>query len=308
MAFSAGFHIALFVLMFLLTTNPPGDSNGLVEIRLADAEALGDPNAELLEGMPADSDRDPQAVAEQAYDPQLEEQIERVKDSIDALSEQQRAEIEQQQRESAASTSREDANRVKGIRSSDAVVGGSLSDRAGIGKLEPRTFYGMKVHSRRMIFVLDISGSMNIPYAKLNLRNAYTTLSSREQFALVCYDHQVYFWPPQKRLVAATNDTRQEADVWVDALRGGGSTNIYDALKMAFEICVGGDHADTIYFLSDGFPTSGQTTQAHEILQAVAQWNRNNQVVINTIGIGQHDIELMSSLAAAHRGVYRALR
>ena len=60
-----------------------------------------------------------------------------------------------------------------------------------------------------------------------------------------------------------------------------GQTNTYGALEAAF----GNKSADTIYFLSDGNPTTGTTIDHGEILTAVRRWNQGRNVTIHTIGL-----------------------
>jgi Mg-chelatase subunit ChlD len=159
-----------------------------------------------------------------------------------------------------------------------------------------------------MIFILDVSGSMNIPFAKRNLRNAYRTLGAREKFAIVCYDHRIFYWPESKRLVPASTHNKQAADDWIDALVGGQMTDIHGALEKGFEISKNGDGADTFYLLSDGRPTAG-IRQAALILKAVRKWNGREQVKIHALGLGDdHDEELMRNLALENRGNYRYIR
>lgn len=308
MGFSAVFHLSLLIVLFVFVYTPQGASEGLVEISMADVPALGDPDADLTDGVPSETDQSPEALAEDTtQDPSSDEQLDRIDKAIDDIKKQQEQELKDQQRKSAAAANADEARRVKGIRSADAVVGGGLTGRAGIGKLEPRTFYGMKVHSRRMVFVLDLSGSMDRPYAKLNLRNAYRTLGPKEKFAIVVYDNRVWYWPKGKRLTAATPENKAAADQWVNGTDGGGSTNINDALKVAFELSSNGDRADTFYFLSDGFATHGET-DSNRILANVKRWNRGGRVIVHSIGLGQHDRFLMEQLAIRNRGKYRALR
>jgi hypothetical protein len=89
-----------------------------------------------------------------------------------------------------------------------------------------------------------------------------------------------------------------------------GMTNTYGALEAAFS-----DKAvDTIYFLSDGNPTTGTTVNHQEILTAVRRWNQGRNVHIYTIGLlvgkyGNEDHEklksFLKSLASQNGGECR---
>ncbi len=310
LALSFLFHGALIAFLVLFATTPPGKSEGLTEISLAaDVPRLGDENAPEDEGIPGDSTTPPRADPDAPAPDELsiEERTREIERSLAESGAAQDQRFEEEKAQAAAAATAAEARRVRGIRDAKARVDGNLGGRAGIGDLEPRTFYGMKVHSRRMVFVLDISGSMNIPFAKVNLKNAYRTLGPQERFAIVCYDNRVFHWPASKSLAAATPTSKAEADAWVDSLTGGGATAIYDALKRAFELAAGGDAADTIYFLSDGYPTHG-ISDSSLIAEAARSWNPRRQVIVHAIGIGDHDESLMATLAEEHRGSYRALR
>ncbi len=309
MVMSFGFHIILIIALTLFLGQPPGRTEGLIEIKLdAEVPRLGDENATADRGALARKASTPKAATEEITQRNLDlkKKIQEIAKSQQEQEARQRQELEAQRRRDAESARTSETNRVRGIRSTDAAVDGRLRGRAGIGKLEPRTFYGMKVHSRKMIFVLDISGSMNIPFAKMNLRNAFATLGEKEKFAIVCYDNRIFYWPRSKRLQHATKQNKSRATAWLEELLGGGQTNIYDALKKAFEISSKGTAADTFYFLSDGYPTAG-VRESSLILKAVRQWNNRERIKIHTIGIGNHDRFLMESISKENRGLYKAL-
>lgn len=309
MGLSFGFHIILIVALMMLIGQPPGRTDGLTEIKLdAKVARLGDEDAPDKKGLPSQRDNTPKANPKEITQRNLDlnKRLEAIDRSQAEQERRQQQELTERQRQDAAAARAAENQRVKGIRSADARVDGNLRGRAGIGKLEPRTFYGMKVHSRKMVFVLDISGSMNIPFAKMNLRNAYATLGAKERFAIVCYDNRIFYWPRSKQLLPATRRNKARADAWLRELSGGGQTNIYDALKKAFEISSNGTAADTFYFLSDGRPTAS-VRNVDLILKAVRQWNRRERVKVHTIGIGDHDRYLMENVAKENRGIYRAL-
>jgi hypothetical protein len=85
-----------------------------------------------------------------------------------------------------------------------------------------------------------------------------------------------------------------------------GRTNTYAALKATFGLphrprkaneggATGGGsgsapkpRVDTVFFLTDGQPTEGETTDVDEILQDVKQWNRSARLIINTIGMSEN--------------------
>ncbi len=111
-----------------------------------------------------------------------------------------------------------------------------------------------------------------------------------------------------------TDDNRSDALRFVEELEAVGGTNIYGSLQRALELAeaTGGDtwsapKIDTIYFLSDGRPSVGVTTDPDEILSFVQGLNRSAGIVIHTIGLsGAQDAYLLRSLAEQNGGKYVA--
>jgi hypothetical protein len=61
---------------------------------------------------------------------------------------------------------------------------------------------------------------------------------------------------------------------------------------------------DTIYFLSDGVPSTGEYVEKEEILAEVRRVNSLRKMVINTIAIGDMDHALMEQLAQQNYGAF----
>ncbi len=104
-------------------------------------------------------------------------------------------------------------------------------------------------------------------------------LPPQARFNVITYSTNVGSW--KKSLTKASKGNRESAIEFVKKMRASGGTNTYGALEQAFK----DKYMDTIYFLSDGNPTAGQTTNHGEILAAVKQWNMERNVTIHTIGL-----------------------
>lgn len=181
-------------------------------------------------------------------------------------------------------------------------IGQSVSERSRYGKAEPQMFYGVRVIARKIVFVLDISGSMDIDDAKLQLRNAYQKLKPSECFNLIVYADDIKIWKPE--IVEATPDNIQSANQWIEQLQGGGSTNLYGALEVLFESAKK-NRPEIVYFLSDGLPTAGVVQHPLQILSAVQTWNKNLGLVFCVIGLGPHqDHDFLGTLAKQNQGQY----
>jgi von Willebrand factor type A domain/HEAT repeats len=184
------------------------------------------------------------------------------------------------------------------------------------------SFYGIDILSKRILFVIDISNSMNQPVsagnaertkvdvAKYELKNAILGLPEDAAFNIIFYHHEVFQW--RKGIVAAKGKDRRAGVQFVEDMIADGNTNIHDALELAFHIVGMGARdknyeigADTIFFLSDGIPNRGKITDPVMILEEVKRWNQLRRVKIHAVGVGSdHQAAFMKALADASGGTY----
>jgi HEAT repeat protein len=205
-----------------------------------------------------------------------------------------------------------------GAKKPEAAGGGPGAAPPAAGA-ETVSFYGIRIDSKKVVFVIDVSNSMNqeagagrtkVQVAKYELRNAILGLPDDARFAIVFYHHEVFRWKPA--MVEAKGGARKQAVEFVEAMVADGNTNIYDALKLAFTYAGMGARdkhydigADTIFFLSDGQPNRGAVTATAAILAEVARWNELKRVKIHAVGVGKdHDAAFMRSLAESSGGTY----
>jgi uncharacterized protein with von Willebrand factor type A (vWA) domain len=87
--------------------------------------------------------------------------------------------------------------------------------------------------------------------------------------------------------------TRDDGKDYVMTREAAGGTNLYDALKRAFEDV----DCDTIYILSDGQPTAGAETDPKVIREDVAKWNATRHIRIHTIAVGER-LDLLKALSS----------
>lgn len=216
-----------------------------------------------------------------------------------------------------------------------ALEEGSLSVEEEMGV----SFFGIRTESRRVLFVLDVSGSMNfamvprnnptddprfpadmprenessrLEVARQELVNALGGIRDGGLFNLVLYASDVWTW--EDELVRMETAVRSDVLRFVDSLTAGGATNLHGALMRAFELAGVAEDADwseplvdTIYVLSDGKPSMGVLTVPEEILAAVRERNAAVGITIHTIGLsGAQDAGFLSSLALENGGQYVA--
>ncbi len=199
------------------------------------------------------------------------------------------------------------------------------------------TFFGIRTESERVLFVLDLSGSMNfsmvprdnpnddpgkppdmprggepsrLEAARQELVKALGGIEDGAVFNLVLYASDVWTW--QDDLVVMSAETRSEAVRYIESIDAVGGTNIYGALDLALDLAGadGGESGeppviDTIFLLSDGRPSLGLTTDADQILTHVRERNRGVGITIHTIGLsGAQDAYLLRNLAEQNGGIY----
>lgn len=133
-------------------------------------------------------------------------------------------------------------------------------------------FYGIPIKSDRVLFVIDISGSMKLPtenpnpkenwkppptttggnapppppppeeilsgpkidVAKHELKKAIEKLPTQATFNIVCFNQAAVAWQP--RQMPATKQNKEDAYQWIRTLSPSGSTYIDGALRLAFRL------------------------------------------------------------------------
>ena len=179
---------------------------------------------------------------------------------------------------------------------------------AAAGPQRPYSYYGLPVRGRRLVFVVDVSGSMAGPrlaMARRELSNVIGKLPPTSEFSIVAFDHRVTVWQP--KLVPASPANKDAATQYIGHLQPGGSTDTYDALDAAFHF-----DAEAIYFLTDGKPTCGRVVDPAKIAALAMQANRSRRLSIYTIGIapgppGSLFDTFLKTLAEQNYGSYRHL-
>ena len=155
-------------------------------------------------------------------------------------------------------------------------------------------FYGLKVRSDKVMYIIDISGSMlaekkakattatdtpgmksdpkpdahaarfsgpKIEIAKLELKRSLAALPKESSFNILAFNHAVQQF--QQKMLPATDANKELAYAWIRDMSPSGSTFADGALQIAFKMAGMGAYdkqypgvaVDTIIFLSDGAPT-----------------------------------------------------
>lgn len=211
---------------------------------------------------------------------------------------------------------------------SGKLLGGGLpprSDEVPSGVKGEGHFYGIPQVSLKIIYIIDVSGSMKhdvggktrLEACKTELSRAISQLPRLAHFNVLLYSHDVKAWNETMVVAGPVKkggpENKTAAKAFFKDATPNGNTNIYDALRKAFEIAgtnakkKGPLAADTIYLLTDGAPTepSGKKVDTNKILEAARKWNAGGLVTVHTIGIGKDlNRPFLEQLAKEHNGKF----
>jgi len=165
-------------------------------------------------------------------------------------------------------------------------------DNKSVKKIKNQTtpsVFGLPLKAEDAVFVIDVSKSMD-----WQVDNLYNTLESLlrscdvKRFRFIYYDQFIYdserYWPygwfpgTKKNKDLALNNSKQLLSSLINSEPY--STNSGDALYTA----LGYRDTDVIYFITDGFPTWGETNVEY-ILRKVRRLNSKN-AIINSVMVG----------------------
>ncbi len=172
---------------------------------------------------------------------------------------------------------------------------GEFKDRE---RISVGTYYKFKIFSDRVLFIIDVSGSMQWPDSHPNrievatreLVKAIKSLNEKTLFNMATFAGHVSTWN-QDGEVPATEANKKKALAWIKrALLPRGATNTHAALMEGLER---NPQVDTVFFLSDGIPSTGAYEVPEEILIKLRYANRFRKVIFHTIAVvlGRPSIE-----------------
>ncbi|REK08987.1 MAG: VWA domain-containing protein [Planctomycetota bacterium] len=173
---------------------------------------------------------------------------------------------------------------------------------------ESGKYYDLPLFAERLVFVLDISGSMQggrMDAAKRELLKAINGLPKHASFGVVVFNGSVGSW--KKKLVPAEPRMKRSAAEFVAQLNPQSQTATYDALEAAFTF-----DTEAIYFLTDGAPTAGKIMAPADIIRSVTGVNKVRRISIYTIGVapgfpGSVTDAFLKNLAEQNFGHYRRI-
>lgn len=176
-------------------------------------------------------------------------------------------------------------------------------------------FFGIPVEGSRVVFVIDVSGSMVAPYTpvapnpqttgspgsrldavRAQLRQAVQGLKPESTFVVIVFASGVQRFHTEP--LAATPQNKEHLFEYLGRLGANGGTNLWGGLKEALLIATGGRtdvprtgggkawEPDEIFLLSDGAPSAGELTDTTAILAAATDLNATLRARVHTVYVG----------------------
>jgi len=159
-----------------------------------------------------------------------------------------------------------------------------LDDNVPTSRKKTPPFFGEGMKKGRIIFVIDVSGSMSLQASservklkvvKEELMNAIKAMNKRYEFNIIFYSTGMAKWRPN--LQEATEENKKAAIEFIKSRPPAGMTNIHGALRLAMEDA----EVKLIILLTGGQPTVdrqregfGRCAQAEQIPSYSDKHNR----------------------------------
>lgn len=177
----------------------------------------------------------------------------------------------------------------------DRIRDGARRPDASAG-LTSASFYGIPVLSDRVVYCIDMSGSMNakigtgitrLEVAQGALVSALKASPKKSVVNVVFFEDGVH--PYGKKSVRIDNKAKlADIEKFARRFKPRGGTNIHGALVAAME----DPDVDTIFLLSDGAPSSGEITDPKLLVDDILRRNRSRRIVFHCISIGSNSAML----------------
>lgn len=158
------------------------------------------------------------------------------------------------------------------------------------GAVNMSTFYGLDVRGKGLLFVLDVSGSMNfedrIHTLRTQMQNILVILQSRPpktRYGILTFGDDIQSCFP-RGILENSDENRHRAERFIEKLQADGGTPMVEALTHALNKVLPDGDIDTLYFLSDGQPSDGTPQMVLDITRKIFQ---RHQTRFNTVSIGE---------------------
>ncbi|XP_013407760.1 inter-alpha-trypsin inhibitor heavy chain H3 isoform X2 [Lingula anatina] len=173
---------------------------------------------------------------------------------------------------------------------------------------------GLPVVNKNVFFILDVSGSMSgrkIRQVKDAMNVILNDLREDDYFNIILFGSGVRYWNDEN-MIQATLDHVGAAKQFVRRMSASGGTNINDALVRGMEFLErhesqsGKKLPSLIIFLTDGDPTSGETS-LEKIESNVKAVNKERYSLFSLAFGSGADYKFLQKLSLQNRGVARKI-
>jgi hypothetical protein len=184
-----------------------------------------------------------------------------------------------------------------------AGTGGLATFGSGLGGAATAQFFGTRIEGRRIVFVLDNSGSMQagrLETVIAELKRSVDALAENQEFYIIFYSDAAYplFYPHGvDHYIRPTDRNKRQLAAWLETVELCLGDAVIDALAAAISI-----EPDTVFLLSDG------RIQGEKKMQFLLGAG-GGEFPIHTIGVGLGGATAsrrnLQEIAASNRGDFR---
>ncbi|MBI4881403.1 MAG: HEAT repeat domain-containing protein [Planctomycetes bacterium] len=186
-------------------------------------------------------------------------------------------------------------------------------------------FFGIPLEADVVLFLLDISGSMNQPVggdpdgptrlftALRETRRCVDALEKGTRFNILLFNERVLPFRPAP--IEKTEESLEAVCSFLEGVQADGGTDLSGALGFGLGLedpelaaRVRGEEIDTIVLLSDGVPSRGAVLIPDEIASQVSEANRGQRIAIHTVAAGGAASAFLARLAGANYGQAQVMR
>ena len=169
-------------------------------------------------------------------------------------------------------------------------------------------FYGTGGNARKIIYVVDASGSLidTLPFVIKELKESISSLKEQQQYTVVFFQAGDPVEVPPVGWKAATADNKRKTFEFIDLDAGNivprGRTDPVKAIKLSMKY-----KPELMFILSDNITGKGQyEVDRDELLKFLNDVNKDRKTTINTIQFLYPDpLETLKTIATEHRGTMK---
>lgn len=172
--------------------------------------------------------------------------------------------------------------------------------------------HGLERMRRRILFILDTSGSMlgiKMEQMQTAMIEILDDLSEGDKFNIIEFDGDIQKWQDGMSAVPVTQESIASAKTYVKNLVADGWTNINSAVTQGIEDVLDDSSDDSVpilIFLTDGEPTAGETN-VNKILANIKSLNTDG-VPVFSLSFGEGaDFDFLKRLSLQNNGFARKI-